>query len=99
MVTRYFSFLQRGDQLTGHPANAETIGAISSEIEAAKQKAEEADARAAKYSGGLLQLTGMLEAQTARLTESILRQKRALAEVGLGALAPIPEHADWSNQR
>jgi hypothetical protein len=75
---------------SGQPANAETIRAINSEIEEAKEKAKEADARAAKYTGGLLQLTGLLEAQTARVTESILRQKRALAEVGLGALAPSP---------
>jgi hypothetical protein len=75
---------------TGRPGNPEAIRAIDSEIDDAQRKIKEADARAAQYTGGLLQITGILEAQTARVTEAVLRQKRALTEIGLGALAPSP---------
>jgi hypothetical protein len=77
------------------PASADTITSIQKEIIGALSEADAAEARAAQYSGGLLQVTALMEAQTNRVRAALLKEQLAMKILGLEA---VPRRTDAGPQ-
>lgn len=73
------------------PASADAIASIQKEIDRAQSEANAADAKASQYTGGLLQLTALMEAQTNRVRAAVLKEQLAIAVLGLAAVPRGPE--------
>jgi hypothetical protein len=78
------------------PPSADTITAMQKEISRAQSDADAAEAKASQYTGGLLQITTLMEAQTHRVRVAVLKEQLAIAVVGLGA---VPRGPDAGPQR
>jgi hypothetical protein len=78
------------------PASADTITSIQKEIDKAQSEANAAEAKASQYTGGLLQVTALMEAQTNRARAAALKEQLAIAILGLAA---VPRGPDVGPQR
>ena len=81
-------FVQEGRELV--PLDAGTLKALDEEIAAAEAAADAAQAKADRYSGGLLQGLALAAAASHRASAALIEQRRAILMLGY-ALPPQPK--------
>jgi hypothetical protein len=87
-VLRGISLSYAVNGLALKPASSDAVSSIQKEIGIAQADVDAAEARASRYTGGILQVTTLMEAQTNRVRASVLKLQLAIAVLGL---ATVPQ--------
>jgi hypothetical protein len=84
------SYVVNGQQTL--PASGKALDELSAEIAQTKSAIQQAESKAAAYSGGLIQTMALLEAQTHRVTLASLHQRYVIQKFGL-AVPALPNNS------